>query len=71
MKLVIYMTFAGVEGKPKLDARFVAGTSNGNTWPGHLQEAPMLPTFDVIISEAPENWSRRIDPKPGVALTRF
>ena len=52
----------------KLHAHVVVGQSDGSALGGHLLEATVWPTLEVVITETPTHLRRRFDPKSGVAL---
>src|SRR5947209_17427780 len=43
------------QGKPKLHAHVVLGKSDGTAHGGHLMEAVVRPTLEVILVESPEH----------------
>jgi predicted DNA-binding protein with PD1-like motif len=59
---------ASDKGQPKLHAHVVIGTSNGTAHGGHLLEAHVWPTLEVILVEPPAHLWRRMDPESGLAL---
>ncbi len=56
------------EDKPKVHAHVVLGRSDGSTCGGHLLEAHVWPTLEVIIAEAPAHLRRRFDRETGLTL---
>jgi uncharacterized protein len=46
----------------------VVGRSDGSTLGGHLLEAHVRPTLEVIVTETPARLRRRYDPGTGLAL---
>ena len=52
----------------KLHAHVVVGQSDGSAHGGHLMEAIVWPTLEVVITETPAHLRRRFDPKTGAAL---
>lgn len=56
---------------PKLHAHLVVGKSDGSTCGGHLLDAMVRPTLEVIINEAPSHLRRKFDADSGLALIRF
>ncbi|MEJ7669660.1 MAG: PPC domain-containing DNA-binding protein [Casimicrobiaceae bacterium] len=58
----------GENGEPKLHAHVVLGRSDGSTLGGHLLEAYVRPTLELMIVEAPVHLRRRFDPDSGLAL---
>jgi uncharacterized protein len=53
---------------PKLHAHVVLGRSDGTTLGGHLLEAHVRPTLEVILVESPGYLRKRIDRETGLAL---
>jgi predicted DNA-binding protein with PD1-like motif len=56
------------EGKPTLHMHVVLGKSDGSTAGGHLLEAQVRPTLEVIVTEPPAYLRKRKDPESGLAL---
>ena len=56
------------EGEPKLHAHAVLGRSDGTTRGGHLLEAHVQPTLEVVIIESPEHLRRETDEETGLPL---
>ncbi|MCA1607546.1 MAG: DNA-binding protein, partial [Acidobacteria bacterium] len=54
---------------PKVHARVVFGKADGTAHGGHLLEARVWPTLDVILVESPEHLQRKMDKETGLALT--
>jgi predicted DNA-binding protein with PD1-like motif len=57
----------GDEG-PTLHAHVVVGKSDGTAWGGHLVEAHVWPTLEVVLTESPRHLRRRLDPETGLGL---
>jgi predicted DNA-binding protein with PD1-like motif len=57
-------------GEPKLHAHVTLGRSDGSTRGGHLLEAVVHPTLEVIVTESPSWLRREHDPETGLALIR-
>lgn len=57
-------------GEPEVHAHLVVGKADGTAWGGHLMEAHVRPTLEVILVESPEHLQRRYDPETGLALIR-
>ena len=53
---------------PKLHVHCVVGRSNGQAYGGHLLEAKVWPTLEIIVTESPRYLQRRHDPETGLAL---
>lgn len=56
------------DGKPKLHAHVVLGRRDGSACGGHLLEARVRPTLEVIITETPARLRRKHDPASGLTL---
>lgn len=55
-------------GAPKVHAHVVVGLSDGQTRGGHLLDARVWPTLEVILVESPAFLRKRHDPDSGLAL---
>jgi predicted DNA-binding protein with PD1-like motif len=58
------------KGEPKVHAHVVLGRSDGTTRGGHLLEARVRPTLEVVLVESPSHLQRKHDPESGLALIR-
>lgn len=58
------------DGKPKLHAHVVLGKRDGSACGGHLLEARVRPTLEVIVTESPGYLRRVFDAETGLALIR-
>jgi uncharacterized protein len=58
------------QGKPKVHAHVVLGKRDASAHGGHLLEARVRPTLEVVLTEAPAHLVRRHDPQSGLALIR-
>ncbi|HET8627673.1 MAG TPA: PPC domain-containing DNA-binding protein [Thermomicrobiales bacterium] len=56
------------DGKPKIHAHVVVGRSDGTTRGGHILEAHVWPTLEVVVTETPARLRRQHDPETGLAL---
>jgi hypothetical protein len=56
------------EGKPEVHAHVVVGLRDGTTRGGHLLEAHVRPTLEVMLTESPVHMRRTFDPESGLAL---
>ena len=56
------------KGGPQVHAHVVLGKADATAHGGHLLEAHVWPTLEVIIEEAPAHLRRRHDPESGLAL---
>lgn len=54
--------------KPQIHAHVVVGKQDGATLGGHILEAHVWPTLEVIVVESPRHMQRRTDPDTGLAL---
>lgn len=58
------------EGKPQVHAHVVVARSDGTAHGGHLLEAQVRPTCEVVVIESPKNLNRQVDPESGLALIK-
>ncbi len=56
------------QGRPKVHAHVVVGKSDGTAWGGHVLEAHVWPTLELVVEDEPEYLRRRTDPATGLAL---
>ena len=56
------------KGEPKIHAHAVLGRPDGSTRGGHLIEANVRPTLEVMLVESPRHLRRKHDPQSGLAL---
>jgi predicted DNA-binding protein with PD1-like motif len=56
------------EDKPSIHVHAVLGKRDGTTCGGHLIEAEVRPTLEVILTESPDHLIRRFDKESGLAL---
>jgi hypothetical protein len=54
--------------EPKLHAHAVLGKADGTACGGHILEAHIWPTLEVILTESPRYLRRKVDPDTGLAL---
>lgn len=54
--------------KPKVHAHVVVGKHDGTAHGGHLLEAHVRPTLEVILTESPAHLRKRFDAESGLAL---
>lgn len=57
--------------RPKVHAHAVLGRRDGSTVGGHLLEARVRPTLEVMLVDSPEYLRRQCDPVSGIALIRI
>jgi uncharacterized protein len=56
------------DGQPTVHAHVVVGKPDGTAHGGHLMEAHVRPTLEMILVESPKFLRRTIDPESGLAL---
>jgi predicted DNA-binding protein with PD1-like motif len=56
------------EAEPKIHAHVVVGKADGTAHGGHLLDARVWPTLELILTESPRALARRSDPTTGLAL---
>ena len=59
------------DGSPQLHAHVVVGRSDGTTRGGHLLQAHVRPTLEVVLVESPAHLQRKHDAESGLALIRL
>jgi len=55
-------------GDPKVHAHIVVGKADASAHGGHLLDARVWPTLEVILTESPAHLRRRLDRDSGLAL---
>jgi predicted DNA-binding protein with PD1-like motif len=55
-------------GEPKVHAHAVVGKADATAHGGHLVEARVWPTLELVLSESPRHLRRRTDAETGLAL---
>jgi predicted DNA-binding protein with PD1-like motif len=58
------------DGEPVVHAHVVVGTKDGTARGGHLLEAHVRPTCEVVITESPATLQKVVDPESGLALIK-
>lgn len=58
-------------GEPQIHAHVVLGKSDGTALGGHLMEARVRPTLEVILVESPTHLRRKHDHVTGLGLIRL
>lgn len=58
------------DGKPAVHAHAVVGKKDGSAHGGHLLEAIVRPTCEVVLTESPASLHKEIDPESGLALIK-
>ena len=56
------------KGEPKIHAHVVVGRRDGSTLGGHLVQAHVWPTLEVVLTESPRHLRRKTDEETGLAL---
>lgn len=56
------------KGQPKVHAHVVVGIRDGTAHGGHLLEAYVRPTLEVVLTETPAHLQRRFDEASKIAL---
>lgn len=59
------------DGKPQVHAHVVVGRSDGSAHGGHLLEARVRPTCELILTESPAHLRKKLDPESGIALIQI
>ena len=54
--------------EPQIHAHIVVGKADGSAHGGHLFEARVRPTLELVLVESPRYLRRRKDPRTGLAL---
>lgn len=58
-------------GGPALHVHLVVGKRDGSAMAGHLGEAHVRPTLEIILTESPKHLHKFKDPESGLALIRM
>ncbi|HZO88846.1 MAG TPA: PPC domain-containing DNA-binding protein [Chthonomonadaceae bacterium] len=56
------------DGQPQVHAHVVVAKSDGTAYGGHLLEAHVRPTLEVVLTEEPRHLQRKYDAQSGLAL---
>lgn len=59
------------DGEPAIHAHAVIGKRDGTAHGGHLLEAHVRPTCEVVLTESRVHLQKFIDPEAGIALIRI
>jgi uncharacterized protein len=59
------------DGRPLVHAHAVIGRKDGTALGGHLLEAFVRPTCEVVLTESPAELQKFVDPDSGLALIRL
>jgi len=57
--------------EPQVHAHMIVGRQDGTAHGGHLLEAHVRPTCELILTESPVHLQKQIDPESGLALIHF
>jgi uncharacterized protein len=55
-------------GNPRVHAHVVVGKRDGRAYGGHLLEAHVWPTLEVVLTESPAHLRREVDAETGLPL---
>jgi predicted DNA-binding protein with PD1-like motif len=58
------------DGKPVVHAHAVVGKKDGSAHGGHLLEAHIRPTCEIVLTESPVHLQKFVDPESGIALIK-
>jgi uncharacterized protein len=56
------------DGEPRIHAHVVLGKRDGSAHGGHLLEAHVWPTLEVVLTESPAHLRREVDSETGLPL---
>ena len=56
------------DGKPVVHAHLIVGRKDGTAHGGHLLEAHVRPTLEVVLTESAHPLNKTVDPESGIAL---
>jgi predicted DNA-binding protein with PD1-like motif len=59
------------DGKPFVHAHVVISKKDGTAYGGHLLEARIRPTCEIVLTESPTPLEKVVDPESGLALIRL
>lgn len=59
------------DGKPQVHAHIIVGKSDGTAHGGHLLQAKVRPTCELILTESPTELQKQVDPEIGIALIKL
>jgi uncharacterized protein len=59
------------DGQPQVHAHAVIGKRDGTAHGGHLLEAHVRPTCEVVLTESPAHLRKEFDPAAGIALIKL
>ena len=70
LSLVGNIAYDAEKGEPKVHAHTVLGKSDGSTCGGHILQAHVWPTLELVVVESPRHLRRTTDKETGLALLR-
>jgi uncharacterized protein len=56
------------DGAPQVHAHVVVGKSDGTAHGGHILQAHVWPTLEVVLAESPKHLRRKTDAETGLAV---
>jgi uncharacterized protein len=59
------------DGEPQVHAHAVIGCRDGTAHGGHLLQARVRPTCEVVLTESPAHLKKEFDPSAGIALIKL
>jgi uncharacterized protein len=59
------------DGEPQIHAHAVVGKRDGTAHGGHLLQAHVRPTCEVVLTESPVHLTKEFDPTAGIALIKL
>jgi uncharacterized protein len=68
--LSLIRDIALMDGKPVVHAHMIVGRIDGTAHGGHLLEAHVRPTLEVVLTESAHPPHKTVDPESGIALIR-
>lgn len=66
--LMLAGNIANYKGQPRVHAHVIVGLRDGSTRGGHLMDATVRPTLEVLVTETPGHLRRRVDAETGLPL---
>jgi uncharacterized protein len=59
------------DGEPQVHAHAVVGKRDGTAHGGHLLQAHVRPTCELVLTESPAHLKKEFDPAAGIALIKL
>jgi uncharacterized protein len=59
------------DGEPEVHAHAIVGKRDGTAHGGHLLEARVRPTCELVLTESHAHLRKKFDPKAGIALIKL